>query len=161
MTGTSLPPHAATTRSPPTAVPSDDAIANDLFALHSSAYVLRYWDAPPWERKRARPSGSSRLAGRGHRRAPGRGLAVDRVLSRGRFIGWCSLNRWNPDYRSASLAYCFDDGSVGPRLCERRPRASCCGRAFDTLDLNRVPGLRPIRATWHLPACWRSSGSCR
>jgi RimJ/RimL family protein N-acetyltransferase len=28
--------------------------ADALFALHSSAYVLRYWDAPPWsERARA------------------------------------------------------------------------------------------------------------
>ena len=31
-----------------------DADADSLFALHSSAYVLRYWDAPPWtERERA------------------------------------------------------------------------------------------------------------
>jgi RimJ/RimL family protein N-acetyltransferase len=31
-----------------------DADANDLFALHSNAYVLRYWDASPWsERVRA------------------------------------------------------------------------------------------------------------
>jgi RimJ/RimL family protein N-acetyltransferase len=34
--------------------PFDDADATDLFALHSSAHVLRYWDAPPWsERARA------------------------------------------------------------------------------------------------------------
>ena len=34
--------------------PFNDADANALFALHSSAYVLRYWDAPPWsERVRA------------------------------------------------------------------------------------------------------------
>ena len=34
--------------------PLDDADANALFALHSSASVLRYWDAPPWsERVRA------------------------------------------------------------------------------------------------------------
>ena len=34
--------------------PFDDADADDLFALHSNAYVLRYWDAPPWsERARA------------------------------------------------------------------------------------------------------------
>jgi len=39
-------------------------------------------------------------------RAGGTGarLAVDRV-SDGAFIGWCSLNRWNPDYRSAWLGY--------------------------------------------------------
>ncbi len=28
--------------------PFTDADADALFALHSSAYVLRYWDAPPW-----------------------------------------------------------------------------------------------------------------
>jgi hypothetical protein len=28
--------------------PFDDADANDLFALHSNAHVLRYWDTPPW-----------------------------------------------------------------------------------------------------------------
>ena len=34
--------------------PFNDADADALFALHSSAYVLRYWDAPPWsERVRA------------------------------------------------------------------------------------------------------------
>src|SRR5260370_8388378 len=53
MTGTSLPTptlHTARLR----LRPFDDADANDLFALHSSAYVLRYWDAPPWsERVRA------------------------------------------------------------------------------------------------------------
>jgi hypothetical protein len=53
MTGTSLPApalHTARLR----LRPFDDADANDLFALHSSACVLRYWDAPPWsERVRA------------------------------------------------------------------------------------------------------------
>jgi len=34
--------------------PFDDVDESDLFALHSSAYVLRYRDAPPWsERVRA------------------------------------------------------------------------------------------------------------
>jgi hypothetical protein len=34
--------------------PFNDADPNALFALHSSAYVLRYWGAPPWsERVRA------------------------------------------------------------------------------------------------------------
>jgi len=33
----------------------DDTDANGLFALHSSPYVLRYWDAPPWS-ERARIS---------------------------------------------------------------------------------------------------------
>ena len=34
--------------------PFTDADADALFALHSRAHVLRYWDAPPWtERARA------------------------------------------------------------------------------------------------------------
>ena len=34
--------------------PVTSADADALFAMHSSAYVLRYWDAPPWsERARA------------------------------------------------------------------------------------------------------------
>ena len=31
--------------------PFGDADANDLFALHSNAHVLRYWDAPPWSER--------------------------------------------------------------------------------------------------------------
>ena len=74
----------------------EDADANGLFALHSSAYVLRYWDAPPWsERVRAEKfiTACRQMAQEG----TGTRLAVDRV-SDAAFIGWCSLNRWNPDY---------------------------------------------------------------
>src|SRR6185369_10862189 len=69
--------------------PFDDADANDLFALHSSAYVLRYWDAPPWsERVRAERfiTACRQMAEEG----TGTRLAVDRI-SDGAFIGWCSL----------------------------------------------------------------------
>jgi hypothetical protein len=88
MTGTSLPTptlHTARLR----LRPFDDADANDLFALHSSAYVLRYWDAPPWsERLRAERfiTACRQMAQEG----TGARLAVDRV-SDGAFIGWCSL----------------------------------------------------------------------
>jgi RimJ/RimL family protein N-acetyltransferase len=50
MTRMSLPaPTLLTARLRPR--PFDDADANDLFALHSKAYVLRYWDAPPWSER--------------------------------------------------------------------------------------------------------------
>ncbi|HET7735758.1 MAG TPA: GNAT family N-acetyltransferase [Nocardioidaceae bacterium] len=53
MTRMSLPSptlHTARLRLRPFA----EADANDLFALHSNADVLRFWDAPPWsERMRA------------------------------------------------------------------------------------------------------------
>ena len=71
--------------------PFTDADADALFALHSSAYVLRYWDAPPWsERVRAEQfiTACRQIADEG----TGTRLAVDRV-SDGAFIGWCGLTR--------------------------------------------------------------------
>jgi [ribosomal protein S5]-alanine N-acetyltransferase len=62
-------------------------------------------------------------------------LAVDRVCD-GTFIGWCSLTRWNPDYRSASLGYCFDDAAWGHGYATE---AHVLLRwAFGTLEVNRV-----------------------
>jgi ribosomal-protein-alanine N-acetyltransferase len=77
MTGTSLPTptlHTARLR----LRPFGDADANDLFALHSSARVLRYWDAPPWtDRARA---GRFIAAGRQMaQEGTGARLAVDRA----------------------------------------------------------------------------------
>jgi RimJ/RimL family protein N-acetyltransferase len=115
--------------------PFDHWDADDLFALHSNAYVLRYWDAPPWrERERAeRFIGACRQmaeAGTGAR------LAVDR-LSDETFIGWCGLTRWNPVHRSASITYCLDESAWGHGYATEAARA-LLEWAFDTLDLNRV-----------------------
>jgi ribosomal-protein-alanine N-acetyltransferase len=115
--------------------PFHDGDANNLFALHSSASVLRYWDAPPWrepERAERFISGCREMAEEG----TGARLAVDRV-SDSAFIGWCSLNRWNPEYRSASLGYCFDDAAWGHGYGTEAARA-LLRWAFDVLDLNRV-----------------------
>ena len=106
-----------------------------LFALQSNDHVLRYWDAPPWsDRLRAERFITScrelEEAGTGTR------LAVDRS-SDVAFIGWCSLTRWNPDYRSASMGYCFDDEVWGHGYATEAAR-SLLQWAFDTLDLNRV-----------------------
>ena len=115
--------------------PFDDTDTDVLFALHSSAYVLRYWDAPPWsERSRA-----DQFVAACHQMAElgtGARLAVDRV-SDGAFIGWCSLNRWNRDHRSASLGYCFDDAAWG-RGYATEAALALLQWAFDKLDLNRV-----------------------
>jgi ribosomal-protein-alanine N-acetyltransferase len=91
--------------------PFTDADVDALFALHRSAHVLRYWDAPPWtERGRAERfiSACRQLAEEG----TGARLAIDR-LSDAAFIGWCGLTRWNAVHRSASLGYCFDDAAWG------------------------------------------------
>jgi len=115
--------------------PLDDPDAADLFALHSNPYVLRYWDAPPWsERVRAERfiTACRQMAqeGTGARAR----LAVDLDDS---FIGWCSLNRWNPDYRSASLGYCFHHAAWGHGYATEAAHA-LLRWAYDTLDLNRV-----------------------
>ncbi len=115
--------------------PFDDADADGLFALHSKAHVLRYWDAPPWsDRERAERfiTACRQMAEEG----TGARLAVDRA-SDGAFIGWCSLSRWNPDHRSASLGYCFDEAAWG-RGCATEAAHSLLRWAFDELDLNRV-----------------------
>jgi RimJ/RimL family protein N-acetyltransferase len=124
--------------------PFNESDADALFALHSNAHVLRYWDAPPWsERKRAERFIAAcreiEEAGTGTR------LAVERV-SDGVFIGWCSLNRWNPDYRSASMGYCFDDGVWGHGYATEAAR-SLLQWAFNTLDVNRVQAETDTRNT--------------
>jgi [ribosomal protein S5]-alanine N-acetyltransferase len=115
--------------------PFTDADVDALFALHSSAYVLRYWDAPPW----TEPARADRFIAACRQMADegtGARLAMDRS-SDGAFIGWCGLTRWNPDYRSASLGYCLSDPAWGNGYATEAARA-LLQWAFDTLDLNRV-----------------------
>ena len=115
--------------------PFEDGDADDLFAMHSSAFVLRYWDAPPWrERERAGQfiAGCRRLAEEG----TGVRLAVDEVLE-GTFVGWCSLSRWNPEHRRASLGYCYDHPAWGRGYATEAAQA-LLRWAFDALDLNRI-----------------------
>ncbi len=115
--------------------PFTSADADALFALHRNAYVLRYWDAPPWsERDRAERfiANCRKMAEEGS----GARLAIERV-SDGAFIGWCGLTRWNPDYRSAALGYCLDDATWG-RGYATEAALALLGWAFATLDLNRV-----------------------
>jgi RimJ/RimL family protein N-acetyltransferase len=115
--------------------PFDDADADDLFALQSDAQVLRYWDSPPW----TDPKRSERfLAGCRQMAEEGTGarVAVDR-LSDGAFIGWCTFNEWNPDFRSASLGYCFTEASWGHGYATEAAGA-LLRWAFEALPLNRV-----------------------
>jgi RimJ/RimL family protein N-acetyltransferase len=115
--------------------PVTSADADPLFAMHSSATVLRYWDAPPWsDRERAEHfiAASQQMAEDGSGARP----VIERA-SDGAFLGWCGLTRWNPVYRSAALGYCLDDGAWGHGYATEAARA-LLEWAFDTLDLNRV-----------------------
>jgi RimJ/RimL family protein N-acetyltransferase len=115
--------------------PFDHADADALFALHSNAHVLRYWDSPPWtDRERAGRflEASRQMAEDG----TGVRLALE-LVSDGTFIGWCSLSRWNRDYRSASMGYCLGETAWGHGYATEAAQA-VLRWAFDTLDLNRV-----------------------
>jgi [ribosomal protein S5]-alanine N-acetyltransferase len=115
--------------------PFTSADADALFALHSSAYVLRYGDAPPWT-ERARAERFIAACDQMAENSSGARLAMDRP-SDGAFIGWCGLTRWDPDHRSASMGYCLDDAAWGRGYATEAARA-LLQWAFDTLDLNRV-----------------------
>ena len=108
---------------------------DDLFAMHSDAHVLRYWDAPPWtDRARAQ-----RHIARSHEMAEegsGARLVLERRSDRG-FLGYCAFTRWNPDYRSAALGYCLREQAWGQGYATEAARAVLTW-AFEALPLNRV-----------------------
>jgi RimJ/RimL family protein N-acetyltransferase len=113
--------------------PFADADADPLFALQSNAQVLRYWDSPPWtERARA-----ERFIARCREMAEeGSGARV--VIERdSEFVGWCTLNSWNPEFRSASLGYCLGEAAWGQGIATEAAGA-LLDWAFGALDLNRV-----------------------
>lgn len=53
------------------------------------------------------------------------------------FVGWCTFNSWNPDFRSASLGYCLNQSAWGRGYATEAARA-LLQWAFVTLGLNRV-----------------------
>jgi len=106
-----------------------------MFALHSSARVLRYWDAPPW-RERTQAERFIVACRQMEQEGSGVRLVIERA-SDGVFIGWCCLVRWNPAYRSAKLGYCLDDAAWG-RGFATEAAGALLHWAFETMDLNRV-----------------------
>jgi len=115
--------------------PFTGADADPIFALHSSAHVLRYWDAPPWS-DRARADRFIAACRQMAEDGSGARLALERA-SDGAFVGWCALSRWNPDYRSAAIGYVLVEAAWGQGYATEAARA-VLQWAFDALDLNRV-----------------------
>ena len=87
------------------------ADADSLFALHSSAQMLRYWDSPPGS-ERARAERFIAACRQMAEEGSGIRLAIDRLTDES-FLGWRSVTRWNPDYHSAAVSYCLDDAAWG------------------------------------------------
>lgn len=115
--------------------PFTDADGDDLFALQSNSHVLRYWDSPPWtdESLVARfMTGCRQMAEEGS----GARVAIERTCDK-TFLGWCTFNSWNPDFRSASLGYCLNEAAWGHGYATEAARL-LLQWAFATLDLNRV-----------------------
>lgn len=115
--------------------PFADDDGDEIFALQSNAHVLRYWDSPPWTDKSEVArflAGCRSLAEEGS----GARLAIERTDDHA-FIGWCTFNSWNPEFRSASLGYCLHQDAWGCGYTTEAAHA-VLDWAFDTLDLNRV-----------------------
>jgi [ribosomal protein S5]-alanine N-acetyltransferase len=115
--------------------PFTDADADALYALHSNAVVLRYWDSPPW----TDPARADLFLARCRQIADegtGARVAIER-LTDGAFLGWCGVTQWNPDYRSASLGYCLGEAAWGQGFATEAAGA-LVQWAFDTFDLNRL-----------------------
>ena len=109
--------------------------ADDLYALHTDRTVLRYWDSPPWT-DRARANAFLATCRDIAAEDDGARVAVVRRAD-GAFIGWCSVTKWNPTHRTASLGYCFAQESWGQGYATEAANA-LLDWAFETLDLHRV-----------------------
>lgn len=115
--------------------PFADRDADAIFALQSNARVLRYWDAPPWTQ---RSQADAFLAACRKMAEDGTGarFAIE-TRADNAFVGWCSLFRWNPVYRSLGIGYCLDEPVWGQGYATETVRAMLQW-AYATLDLNRV-----------------------
>ncbi|MBC7308317.1 MAG: GNAT family N-acetyltransferase, partial [Dietzia sp.] len=113
--------------------PFTESDADELFALQSDAQVLRYWDSPPWtERTRA-----DQFIVRSREMAQEESGVRVAIEHDSTFLGWCTFNSWDPEFRSASLGFCLNGDSWGHGFATEAAGALLAW-AFDTLDLNRV-----------------------
>ncbi|MGH8779473.1 GNAT family N-acetyltransferase [Paraburkholderia sp.] len=115
-----------------------------VFALQSNPRVLRYWDASPWK-TRAQAERFIESCRQIEQEGSGARLAIERAAD-GVFIGWCSLGRWDSNYRSAKMGYCLDEVAWHQGFATEAAGA-VLQWAFDTLDLNRVQAETDTRNT--------------
>ncbi|MBL0122416.1 MAG: GNAT family N-acetyltransferase [Betaproteobacteria bacterium] len=115
--------------------PFAETDAEAIYALQSNPRVLRYWDAPPWT-DRARAQAFIAACRQMEEDGSGARLAIETGAER-LFIGWCSIFRWNPVYRSLGIGYCLDEPAWSKGYATEAVRAMLHW-AYDVLDLNRV-----------------------
>jgi [ribosomal protein S5]-alanine N-acetyltransferase len=106
-----------------------------IYALQSNARVLRYWDSPPWT-DRARAQAFIAACWQMEQDGSGARFAIETLQTRA-FVGWCSMFRWNPVYRSLGIGYCLGEPAWGNGYATEAVRAMLHW-AYDALDLNRV-----------------------
>ncbi len=116
--------------------PFTDSDADALYELHSNAFVLRYWDSPPWT-ERARADKFLATCQRMTEEGSGARVVLERRLRRGlpRLVRPDAVEPGLPQRLPGLLPR---PRRPGARATRPRPRAPCCSWAFDTLDLNRV-----------------------
>jgi [ribosomal protein S5]-alanine N-acetyltransferase len=109
--------------------------AEAIYRLQSNAHVLRYWDSPPWT-DRSRADAFIAACRKMEDEESGTRFVIESRADRA-FIGWCSMFRWNPVYRSLGIGYCLDEPFWGMGYATEAVRAMLSW-AYETLDLNRV-----------------------
>jgi len=115
--------------------PFADSDLEAIYALQSNARVLRYWDSPPWS-DRARARAFLDACRKMEQEGSGCRLAIELEATRS-FIGWCSMFRWNPDFRSLGIGYCLDEPAWGNGYATEAVGAMLHW-LYNELDLNRV-----------------------
>lgn len=113
----------------------EDRDAEAIYALQSNPRVLRYWDSPPWT-ERGRAQTFLEACRTMEQEGTGARFVIE-SLDSSQFLGWCSMFRWNPTYRSLGIGYCLDEPAWGKGYATEAVRAMLQW-AYATLDLNRV-----------------------
>ena len=122
--------------------PFADTDADEVFALHTDARVMRYWDSAPWDD----PGMIERFLARCRALADdgtGARVAVEHRED-GRFVGWIGLQEWDRENRSANLGYVLAHREWGQGYATEAAHA-LLQWAFAEMNLNRVSAQADTR----------------
>jgi RimJ/RimL family protein N-acetyltransferase len=109
--------------------------AEAIFSLQSNVRVLRYWDSTPWT-EHVRADAFIAECRKMEEDGSGARFAIE-IRANRVFVGWCSMFRWNPIYRSLGIGYCFDEPAWGKGYATEAVHAML-EWAYGALDLNGV-----------------------